>query len=542
MAGVTAMIKRLFAILGWIGSGLVLAAVAVRFLKPELQQVWNTLALAGLACVLLYLLSQWREIFTAFGARSARYGALSLASVLAVLAILAGLNYIGSRQNKRWDLTAGNQFSLSDQTRKILTDLNEPVHVLVFDRNEGFQRFRDRLDSYTYVSPNVKVEYIDVDKNPSQARQYEVQQYGTVVVEYQGRKERATSDAEQDITNAIIKAIEGQQKKVYFVQGHGEKDPTSADERDGYNTISGALGRDNYQVEKLVLAQQGDVPADASVVVVAGPTNDYLQPEIEALRRFLNKGGKVLFMLDPAEGPNQPTPNLLALVKEWGIETGDNVVVDVSGVGQLLGAGPSMPVAASYPPHPITDRFNVITAYPLARSVTAVSGGANGRFAQSFIETSAQSWAEADLTALASGAPVAMDEKSGDKQGPISVAAAVSSDAPEQPPTATPAPAAPAEGAAPADTPKVQTRVAVIGDSDFAANSFLGVSGNRDMFLNTVNWLAQKESLIAIRPREAEDRRVTLTAERQRLTLYLAVLGIPAAILALGVATWWRRR
>ncbi len=542
MAGVTIMITRLFAILGWVGTGLVATAVAVRLLKPELQQVWNALALAGLACVLLYLLSQWREILGAFGARSARYGALSFASVLAVLAILVGLNYIGARQNKRWDLTAGSQFSLSDQTRKVLTGLEAPVQVRVFDRNEGFQRFRDRLDSYTYVSPNVKVEYIDVDQNPAQARQNEVQQYGTVVVEYQGRQERVTSDAEQDITNAIIKAVEGQQKKVYFSQGHGEKDPTSADERAGYNTISTALGRDNYQVEKLVLAQQGDVPADASVVVVAGPTNDYLPPEVDALRRYLNRGGKVLFMLDPPEGPNQPTPNLLALIKDWGVEAGDNIVVDVSGVGQLLGAGPTMPVAASYPPHPITDRFNVITAYPLARSVTAVSGGANGRFAQSFIETSAQSWAETDLAALASGGRVAMDEQAGDTQGPISVAAAVSADAPEQAASATPVTPQEGDSKPPTEAPKVQTRVAVIGDSDFAANGFLGISGNRDMFLNSVNWLAQKENLIAIRPREAEDRRVTLTAERQRLTFYLAVLGFPAAILALGVATWWRRR
>ena len=187
----------------------------------------------------------------------------------------------------------------------------------------------------------------------------------------------------------------------------------------------------------------------------------------------------------------------------------------------------------------------MITAYPLARSVTAVSGGANGRFAQSFIETSAQSWAEADLTALASGARVAMDEKPATSRARSAWPPPSRPTRPSSPPRRHRPPAAPAEGAAsatPADTPKVQTRVAVIGDSDFAANGFLGVSGNRDMFLNTVNWLAQQENLIAIRPREAEDRRVTLTAERQRLTLYLAVLGIPAAILALGVATWWRRR
>jgi ABC-type uncharacterized transport system involved in gliding motility auxiliary subunit len=530
------MIKRILGLLGWIGTALVLAAVAVRFLRPEMQQVWNNLALAGLACVVVYLLGQWREFATMFAGRSARYGALSAASVLLVLAILIGVNYIGARQNKRWDLTAAGQFSLSDQTRRVISNLDEPVNIRVFHRADDVQRFRDRLDSYTYASPQVRVQYIDADKNPAQARDLEVQQYGTVLVEYKGRRERVTTDAEQDITNAIIKVVEGQQKKVYFVQGHGEKDPTSADERDGFNTIATALGRDNFQVEKLVIAQRGQVPDDASVLVIAGPTGDYLQPEMDALRRYLHRGGKLLLMLDPPDAAAQPTPNLMALAKEWGVEVGNNIVVDVSGVGQLLGAGPSMPVAANYPGHPITERFNVLTAYPLARSVTPVAGGTDGRYAQTFVETSGDSWAESDLKALAGGTEVSLDENAGDKRGPIGIAAAVSVDAPEQPA----APEKPADGQEP--PPKAQTRVAVLGDSDFPANGFLGISGNRDLFLNTVNWLAQQENLISIRPREAADRRVTLTAERQRFAFYVTVLGIPLLVIAAGIVTWWRRR
>jgi ABC-type uncharacterized transport system involved in gliding motility auxiliary subunit len=263
---------------------------------------------------------------------------------------------------------------------------------------------------------------------------------------------------------------------------------------------------------------------------------------VDALRRYLNQGGKVLFMLDPPEGEGARTPNLSGLIKEWGIELGDNVVVDQSGMGQLLGTGPGMPVAASYPTHPITDNFNVISAFPLARSVTAVSGGSSGRFAQPFVETSSESWAESDLKALAAGTRVGFDENAGDKRGPISIAAAVSADAPEQGST-TPRPEPAADGKpAAADAPKRQARVAVFGDSDFAANGALGIPGNRDLFLNAVNWLAQQENLIAIRPREAEDRRVTLTAESQRFTFYLTVLIVPALVIGAGVFTWWRRR
>jgi len=176
-----------------------------------------------------------------------------------------------------------------------------------------------------------------------------------------------------------------------------------------------------------------------------------------------------------------------------------------------------------------------------------VSGGSNGRFAQTFVETSPNSWAEADLTGLAAGQRVSLDEAAGDKKGPIGIAAAVSADAPEQPAADGAGNSGQSGGGSEnkggaAETPKRQTRVVVFGDSDFAANAALGVSGNRDLFLNTVNWLAQQENLISIRPREAEDRRVTLTAERQRLTFYLSVLIIPGLVIAAGIATWWRRR
>ena len=533
------MLNRIFGILGWVGTALVFTAVAVRFLRPEMRQAWNGLAIAGLVCVLLYILSQWREVARAFSGRQARYGALSIASVAVVLGILAGLNYVAGRQNKRWDLTAARQFSLSDQSRKVLQGLKSDVRLLVFAKDEDFARFRDRLTEYGYVSPRVKVEYIDADKQPAMARQYQIQSYGTVVVEYGTRVERVVSDAEQEITNAIIKAVEGQQKKVYFVQGHGEKDTVSADEQSGYNTISQALTRDNYTVEKLVLAQKGAVPDDAAVVVVAGPTADFLPGEIEMLRRYLGKSGKLMLMLDPADRDDSaPLTNLVALAREWGIEVASDLVLDP--VSQTLGMGATSPVAASFPAHPITDRFRVLTAFPLTRSVTPVSGGVNGRFAQSFAETSPDSFSKVDLSVLRKGGEVALDEAKGDKRGPISIAAAVSVPASEA--AAPPAPGEGAQVAAAEQPPKPETRVVVFGDSDFAANGVLGVPGNRDLFLNAVNWLAQKETLIAIRPREAEDRRVTLTADQQRRAFYLSVLVIPGLAFVVGLVTWWRRR
>ncbi len=524
--------KRILSLVGWIGTALVFAAVAIRFLRPGWDQYAYYMAWAGLVCVLAYSLGQWREIAQAFAGRQARYGTLAGASVAVVLGILIAINYIGTKQNKRWDLTSNQQFSLSDQSRKILEKLDSPLQITVFAQEPDFQRYRDRLQQYQYVSKKVSTEYVDPDKKPAVARQNNVTSYGTVIFGYKGRTEKVTSDQEQDLTNGIIKVVSGQQKKLYFTQGHGEKDTTSA-ERLGYNAIAGALTKENYTLDKLVLAQQGDVPADASAVIVAGPRTDFFPPEIEALKKYLANNGKLLLMLDPPDKPDSPPlTNLIALAHDWGMDVGKDIVVDASGMGRLIGTDASVPVAASYPSHPITQNFNLLTAFPLTRSVVPVTGGVNGHIAQSFVETSPRSWAETDIKELLTEGRPSFDGSTGDKQGPVSIAAAVT------------AASTPAEPPKPGESegPKPESRVVVIGDSDFASNSALGIQGNRDLFMNTIGWLSQQENLISIRPKDADDRRITLTAAQQLNIMWLSLAVIPLCIFGAGVYTWWRRR
>ena len=547
------MLNRLFGALGWLGSILVFTAVAVWFVRPDLDTLRRVLAFAGLASLVLYGAGQWRQVARAFERRQTRYGTLAGTSVVLVLAIIVALNYVLARQNTRWDLTAAQQYSLSDQTQRVLEGLESPVRILVFARTQEFPRYRDRLGEYAYLSSQVTVDYIDVDRQPLLARQYEVQSYGTIVFDYGGRVERVTSDAEQDLTNGLITVVEGVQQTVYFLEGHGEKEHTGAD-RDGYSTVSSALGLDNFDVESLVLAQQSAVPEDATVVVVAGPQTDLLPGEVEALRVYLDRGGKLLVLIDPPSDSAAPEPEgLLGLLREWGIEPGTDVVVDASGMGQLLGADASVPVVANYPFHPITEGFNLLTAYPLARSVSAATGNPDGRVAQSFLETSAQSWAEADVDELATDR-VEMDEEAGDRPGPVTIGMAVSAPAPA--PSVEPAmTSTDADGGGPdteddepdaedvePDATPPETRLVVIGDSDFATNGVVGIPGNRDMFLNTVNWLAQQENLISIRARDPEDRRLTLTADGQRRLFWLSLVLVPGFVLSTGVYTWWRRR
>ena len=523
------MLNRIIGFIGWLGFAAVLGALAIRFGYPAKDQYASYLAYAGLVCLLIYILGQWRDIAKAFSGRQARYGTLSLVSVLIVLGILTAINYIGSKQNKRWDLTASKQFSLSDQTRSVLQRLDSPLQIMVFEKEDNFGRFKDRLREYEYTSKQVSTEYVDPDKKPTVASQNQIQQYGTILFKYKGRSERVTTDSEQDITTGIIKVVQGQQKKVYFTAGHGERDATSS-ERDGYKAIADALTRENYTVDKLVLAQSGSVPDDAAVVIVAGPKTDFFAGEIDALKKYLAKSGKLLMELDPPDKTDSPPlTGLIALSHDWGIDVGNDIVVDVSGMGQLIGTDQSVPVAASYPSHAITARFKYLTAFPFARSVTAISGGVNGHIAQNFVETSARSWAESDLKGLLTTGKVSFSAASGDKQGPISVAAAVS------------AAGAAAPGAA-ADAPKPETRVAVYGDSDFAANAGLGIQGNRDLFMNTIGWLSQQENLIAIRPKEPDDRRVTMTAAQQNNVSWISLLFVPLIIFGTGVYNWWRRR
>jgi ABC-type uncharacterized transport system involved in gliding motility auxiliary subunit len=536
------MANRIFGIIGWIGTVLVFAAVAARLYTPPWGW-WNDqyatyMAWAGLASVLIYMAGQWRDVAEFYKGRGARYGTMSLVSIVVFLGILIAVNYLSIRQNKRWDFTANQVYSLSDQTIKILKELKESVKFVVFERADRVETHKSRLEEFTYQSSQVQTEFVDPDRDPLRAEALKLDTLPTIVLEYQGRTEKATSSEELALVNALIKVTSNQTRKVYFTQGHGEKD-TAVTERLGYGTIAQALAADNYVVEQLVLIQQKTVPADATVVVIAGPSTDFFQPEMDALNAYVARGGKVLVLLDPLTKPGQAAhPLLQQFLADWGITAGNNVVIDASGMGQMLGTNDaSLPVVVDYPSHPITAGFRrAFTGYPLARSMSPIEGGSNGHTAQPFIATSAQSWAEADLASLATG-QVGLNPDKGDTQGPVTLGAVSSAPATDVPPAAANVtPGAP-------DAPKTpESRVAAIGDSDFAANFALAIPGNRDLFMNTVSWLAQREDLIGIRPREPEDRRLTLTADQQQRIMLLCLFVIPGIVFASGIYTWWRRR
>lgn len=533
--------QRILNVIGWIGTALVIAAVAIRVMQPEWDRYAMYMAWAGLICVLLYPIGQWREIASQMSRRQSKYATMALTSVLVMVGILIAVNYLSNRRNARWDLTEGSVHSLSEQSERILSDLDAPLRLVVIDRGTQLEGHRDRMSMYDNASNQVSVEYLDAERDPLRAEQYEVEVIPTIVAEYMDRTEKVTTVEEREITSAIVRVVTGAERKMYFVQGHGERDPSSQ-EGQGYGGITEFLGFDNVTVEPLVLAQQKTIPEDATVVAVVGPTTDFLDEEIAQLREYLTGGGKLLLTLDPAIGAQaKDTTKLLDLAREWGVQIGNNVILDVSG----RSSSASVAVAAApYPSHPITENFNLQTIFPIARSVTPASPAPEGTTVQPLVETSAEAWAETDLAALQSpGAEPTPDTEAGDLQGPVAIAAAASKAVAE--PDAAADDNGDDAGTADAATDEEnerQTRIVVFGDTDFASNDFGGLVGNANLFLNAVSWLTADANLIAIRPRERTDSRLTITQTQMDAVWWMSIAVIPALVVGAGIVSWSRRR
>jgi gliding motility-associatede transport system auxiliary component len=510
---------------------------------------------AGLALVFLHVALRWDDIVRSVGQRQMRYGGNTLVLVAVVGAILFGINYLVYRHDKQWDLTKGKRYSLSDQAKKVLGGLDEDVTVWYFQRAAQMREAEERMGLFTRASPRLKVQYVDPVANPARAQEFDARgPYPLLVVERGTRRERASNDSEQDVVNAIVKVTRDKTKTVCFVEGEGERAVADSGDR-GYSAAKAALEKSQYQTQTVVLAREPAVPATCTAIVVAGPERDLLPHEIDALRRFVSAGGKALVMVDPPV--KQDVPNLTALLKEWKLEAGKDVIVDVSPMGQVFGTGPLTPIAMQYPYHEITRDFRLMTAFHTARSLKAVTeGGTAGVTAQNLVETAPASWAETDL---ALKEPIEMDEGK-DTRGPVSLGAVATVPATAPLPVASPSPSAapavvaspspaaaspsPSPSASPSEEPAAprEGRVVAFGDADFASNQLLSFGGNEDFFLNAVAWLAEDADLISIRPREPEDQRMFLSVGQQQTIWLVSRWLIPLAFVLAGIVSWWRRR
>jgi gliding motility-associatede transport system auxiliary component len=471
--------------------------------------------------------------------RQTKFAAYVTVYVLVILAVLAAVNFLGNRYDKSFDTTSNKQFSLSDQTQKMVKGLNRDVKIIYFDRQDQFAQARDLLQRYSNLSPKVHIDYIDPVKQPQVARAAGFTRDSNIVVDSGLRREPAKSLTEEEVTGALIRSLKTGARNVCFLSAGGEH---SIDDQQagGFSVLKTLLERDNYKTRTITAtgetpaadkdkapvtigqkpaASNFEVPKDCTVLVVGGPQLAYAPPVVAGIKAYVEGGGKALLMLDDPvkigrEQPAADSPELIKLLEDWGITPNKDLVLDLSGIGRIFGLGPEIPMITQYESHAITRPLTRIpTAFPLVRSLDTKSGGTS--VVEKLFGTTEDSVAVTEVSP--SGA---IDVKKG-KKGPLTLAAAAT-----------------------ITNGNNKSRIIVVGTSQWALNNLTGSNslGNRDLFSNMVNWLSSDEDLISIRPKEQTNQALNMTGQRQLSMFWLSVVFFPLAVVVMGLGTWWKRR
>jgi len=323
---------------------------------------------------------------------------------------------------------------------------------------------------------------------------------------------------EEGITGAFIRDLKQTTRTACFASGSGEHQIDDSG-RTGYSQFRGMLTKENYETKSIDLLQSAAVPPDCTVLIIAGPTHDYQQPEVDAIKQYVEDGGRALVMVDPPLkiGKSETSDNsaFTALLQSWGVTPQKDLVLDLNPMGQLLGVGPTVTLVSSYESHPIVSELKgTATGFPLARSLEIKAG--DKATPQALFSSSASSMATTNLSSASvnTGDP-------NNKKGPLTIAAAGTYNTGKQ---------------------DSQGRFVVVGSSSWAANSFLPFNGNSDLALNAVDWLASAEDLISIRPKAPDERKLTMTRSQLSMVRSVSQFLLPMAVVFLGFSVWWKRR
>ncbi|WP_392483159.1 GldG family protein [Nostoc sp. C110] len=555
--------KKLWKYLFWLGPFLIVVGLTVGLVSEQWGLIPLVFLIAGVVISGLGII--WQSYETNWWKRrSTQAGTNAVVATLAVLAILGLINFLGTRYHLRSDLTESQLFTLAPQSRELVSVLPQPVKVWVFDVNQNPQD-RELLENYQRQSSKFKYEYIDPQTRPGLAEKFGVKDYGEVYLE-SGDKRQLVQTVNQNerlseirLTSRLQQLTNSTTAKVYLLQGHGERQLSAG--KDAISQAVQALGDKNFTTSPLNLGETSKVPQDASVVIVAGPKRGLFEGEVKALQEYLNRGGNLLLMIDP-----NTDPKLNSLLQEWGVRLDNRLAVDVSGES-VVGLGPAAPLVTEYGQHPITKDFgNGNSFYPIARPLEIIS--VPGVQATPLLRTKPypNSWAESDLKSeklefnadkdlkgpLTLG--VALTRKQAAKSASTAQPARTPSPLPSPTTQRKASPTPPASSAPPASptptpspTPSSQTatesRLVVLGNSDFATDGLFQQQLNGDVFLNSVTWLSQQDQQpLSIRPKEPKNRRITLTTTQGNLLILSSLLLLPLIGFAIAVIIWWKRR
>lgn len=484
-------------------------------------------------------------------ARSLRTGTSAVGIVLAA-ALLVGVNYLASRHWVRGDWTRTQIYSLSEQTRKLLSGLKAPVRVTVFmtpQRSRLLPEVKELLTRYQAVSPKIEVEYLDPERNPARAAALVKEAAGvrlnTVVFRSGDKKKFVEEDkladfdfagmgmggapsvkafkGEEAFTSAILSVTETRQPRIVFSKGHNEASLDSGERGRGYADVKQMLERDNMTVATWDSLGKEGLPPDADVVVVAGPQLAFLPPETAALEKYLAAGGRALILLDPVlPGPGAPPPDLgfRELLEKYGVKLGDDIVIDPANALAQMGA--EVVLADRYGSHPVVQPLSaekLPVIFQLARSVTKAEKPPEGLAEAMLVETSPEGWGERDLKNLESE----VKKNPTDTPGPVSLAVALS----------------------PADEKKPGAkfpRLVVVGNSRFATNGALSNAANGIFFANAIHWLAGSEKQMGIPPKSPEQSSLALSESQIRRIAIGSIAGLPGLAILAGLWVWYKRR
>ena len=560
--------NKLWKLIFWLGPFLITAGLTVRLTSVNSGIIPLSLIIIGAVICALWVVVQTQQSKW-WQKRSTQSATNALIATLSVLVILGLINFLGIRYHLRLDLTDTQLFTLSPQSRELVSNLPETMKVWLFSKEKNSQD-QELLDNYHRQSNKFKFEYVDPELKPGLAERFGVKDYGEVYLEFQTKRQLVQIINEDErlseikLTNRLQQMINPKTAKVYFLQGHSEH-ALYASKGAISKAIQGLTDK-NFTISTMNLAERPQVPDDADVVIVAGPQKELLTGEVTALQNYLNRGGNLLLMIDPNTNPKIDT-----LLKEWGVRLDNRLVIDNS--GESLQLGPATILVTEYGQHPITQDFaNNISVYPLTRplEIDPVSGVESMVLLKT--KPYPNSWAESDQKSE----KLEFNEDK-DLKGPLTLGVALTRKLSNYPiptaktsptaiPTPTPTPTPTAKTSpTPTPTPTSKTsptaiptptataktspntakesRLVVFGNSNFATDILFEQQLNGDVFLNTVSWLSQQdEKLLSIRPKQPKNRRIIISNLEANLLTISAVFLLPLLGLLTGFIIWWKRR
>jgi ABC-type uncharacterized transport system involved in gliding motility auxiliary subunit len=415
------------------------------------------------------------------------------------------------------DWTAGARNTVSAQTRKLLAELDQPVMITAFVRDEAQLRrqISDLVGSYQRFKDNITLEFINPDTAPEQVRVLGISSGGELRISYRGRSENIQTLSEQTLSNSLLRLSRQEERWVVFLTGHGEREPLG-ETNHGLGIFGGELERKGFNIQTVNLTQTG-IPANTSLLVIAGPRVNLLPGEISALHHYVKEGGNLLWLAEPGD-----LHGLEPLAEQLEIDFLPGRVVDAG--SQMFGIdNPTFVVISGYPQNEITGKLAAVTVFPEAAALELRD---NGTWKQlPLLTTLPRSWTE--LGELAG--EISFDADTDERAGPLDIGVVLTRDRP-----------AVGDTEAAGDLP--EQRVIVIGDGDFLSNTYLGNAGNLGLGLNMVHWLSHDDAFIDIQIQGAPDTSLELGRTAQAVIGLGLLFGLPVLLLVCGLLIWMRRR